>query len=325
MNAQLKVKPRVVVSECLELKACRYNGEVIRDSFTAGLMQHAELIPVCPEVAIGLGIPRETLRIIEPENKPLLIETATGKDHTARIEKFSHGFVKNLNDIDGFLLKGKSPSCGLRDAKVFPGIEKSMPKRQGPGFFAAAVLENFQDLPAEDEGRLRNYRIREHFLTHLYTRARFRQIKKTRQAKDLVKFQAEHKFIYMAYNQKAMRELGRIAANSHDTGLETAYEEYEKGLTRVFSRMANHNSHMNIAMHAMGYFSDKLSAKEKAFFLDALEKYREDKTPLIVINSLLLSWIERFDEPWLKSQFYFRPYPEDLVELSDSGKKRNSK
>lgn len=141
--------------------------------------------------------------------------------------------------------------------------------------------------------------------------------------KELVSFQAKNKFIFMAYNQKAMRRLGQIAANSEKKTFSTVTEEYEAELARVFSRLPHVGSHINVLLHGFGYFSKNLNAEEKAWFLDALEKYRQKKLPLSALLSVLRAWIARFNEHYLAQQAYFEPYPESLREIRDSGKGRD--
>jgi uncharacterized protein YbgA (DUF1722 family)/uncharacterized protein YbbK (DUF523 family) len=271
----------------------------IQDEFVERLKPHVEFMPVCAEVEIGLGVPRDPIRVILKNNELRLVQPATKADVTNKMRKFCNTFLTSLDEVDGFILKSRSPSCGIKEAKIYPTMEKSAAIRKGSGFFGTAVLERFPNLPVEDEGRLRNFIIREHFLKRLFTLARFRSTKKTQKMKNLVQFQAENKFLFMAYNQKEFRVMGRIVAN-HE----------KKPVTNVF-------------MHAMGHFSDKLNKQEKAFFLELMEKYRSGKAPLRSDTDVLMSWGVRFGEKYLLDQTFFNPYPEGLLDISDSGKGRD--
>ncbi len=170
-------KPIVVISKCLELEACRYNGQVIPDDFVKKLKPHVTFLPSCPEVEIGLGVPREPVRIISVKGQNKLIQPATGKDLTDIMLRFADKFLNSLEEVDGFILKSRSPSCGIKDVKVYQGIEKGAATGKSTGFFAGKVLEMFPGLAIEDEGRLRNFKIREHFLTKLFALASFRNVK----------------------------------------------------------------------------------------------------------------------------------------------------
>ena len=127
----------------------------------------------------------------------------------------------------------------------------------------------------------------------------------------------------MAYNQTAMRALGRIVANPKKKPFETVIAAYRQELAHAFNRLPKIGSHINVLMHGLGYFSKNLNTKEKAYFLDALEKYRQMKMPLSALLSVLNAWIARFEESYLAQQTYFEPYPEALMEISDSGKGRD--
>ncbi|MGB2696677.1 MAG: DUF523 and DUF1722 domain-containing protein, partial [Candidatus Zixiibacteriota bacterium] len=232
MEKQLRefVKPIVVVSKCIEFESCRYNGLKVSSDVVKKLMPHVQFSPVCPEVEIGLGTPRNPIRLVMVNGKARLIQPVTKDDVTDKMNHFTSSFLDSLDEVDGFILKNRSPSCGIKDVKVYAGAEKGMAVRKGKGFFASSVLERFSHLAIEDEGRLTNFRIREDFLTKAFTLARFRQVKKSRSMRELVGFQTENKFLLMAYNQKEMRILGRIVANHEKKPKEEVFRNYEHHL-----------------------------------------------------------------------------------------------
>jgi uncharacterized protein YbgA (DUF1722 family)/uncharacterized protein YbbK (DUF523 family) len=311
-------KPNIVVSKCLGFAHCRYNGEIIAAPFVQKMRSHVNFIVVCPEMDIGLGVPREFLRLVAVDGEPRLLQPQTGLDHTEAMRNFAASFLDGLADVDGFILKNRSPSCGLSDAKVYASTKKGAAATKSQGLFGGVVMERFPGL-AEDEGRLNNFRIREHFLTRTYTLAAFRAVKASG-AKDLVRFQADNKLLLMAYSQKELKALGRIVANADKRPSGQAVTGYEEHLHAALAQPPRCASHVNVLMHALGYFSYCLSSREKALFLDELQKYREGKTPASALRSLLKSWNVRFEQEYLVRQTYFEPYPEELVELTDSGK-----
>jgi uncharacterized protein YbgA (DUF1722 family)/uncharacterized protein YbbK (DUF523 family) len=315
-------KPVVVVSKCLGFDACRYNGQVIEDKFLRKLAPHAKFLQVCPEVEIGLGVPRDPIRLVSAGQGVKLVQPDSGKDVTDEMERFAGRYVSSLADVDGFVLKSRSPSCGITDAKVYPSLMKGPSASKGPGVFARKVLESFPHAAIEDEGRLNNFRLREHFLTKLFLGARLRRLKKKPSMRALVQFQAEHKLLLMAYNQKEMRLLGRIVANHEKRTSSEVLALYESHLHNALARPGRYTSHINVLMHAMGYFSRQLNPREKAHFLDLLELYRQGKIPLSAAISVIRSWIHRFGTDYLEAQVYFEPYPPELVEITDSGKGR---
>lgn len=316
--------PRVVVSKCLGFEACRYNGATIPDPFVEQLKQYVTYLPVCPEVEIGLGVPRDPIRIVLVKGQPRLLQPSTGIDVTERMLAFANQYLGELDEVDGFVLKGRSPSCGIKDVKHYHGTEKGASATQkGAGFFGQAVMEHYPHLPIEEEGRLTHFVIREHFLTRLFALARFRAVKAARSMGALVQFHSENKLLLMAYNESQLRLLGRIVANPRKEPPEAVIQAYEQHLWQALARAPRRNTAINVLMHAMGYFSRSLSAEEKAYFLETLDKYRQGRAPLSVPLSLVGYWIVRFKEPYLAQQTFFAPYPAELVTISDSGKGRD--
>ena len=308
-------KPRVVVSECLGFSACRHDGQIIRDEFVARLAPFVEYVRVCPESAIGLGTPRDPLRIVGRELDIRLLQPATGRDFTQPMEEYSAKFLGALPDIDGFILKNRSPSCGIRDARRYPRAEKCAPAGRGPGIFAARAIEECPGSVIEDEGRLTDPRIRSHFLTTIFTLARFRDLSREASRAALIVFHARHKFLLLAYNQKLMRRMGALVGNLRDYQLPNALSEYRELLESALSRMPRVRSHLNVLEHAAGYFSDRLSRAERAHFREVVDEFEAERVPLSVPTGVLRSWIERFDEGYLRDQLYFAPYPGELISV----------
>jgi uncharacterized protein YbgA (DUF1722 family)/uncharacterized protein YbbK (DUF523 family) len=317
-------RPIVVVSRCLDFEPVRYNGQVIPYEFVRELEPFVTYVLICPELEIGLGVPRDPIRIVAIDGEARLIQPDTGGDLTGEMERFSGRFLGSLGEVDGFILKNRSPSCGISDVKIYQGLEPSASSERGPGFFGGAVLERFPGMAIEDEGRLRNYAIREHFLSRLFALARLRGVKKTGAMRELVRFQAENKLLLMAYNQKELRELGRIVANPGKSPFAEVVENYESHFQAALSRAPRYTSVINVFEHAAGYFSKELNRNEKAYYRRALERYRKRQVPVSAVTSILRAWIVRFDEPYLMPQTFFTPYPEELMSVSDSGKGRQA-
>ncbi|HOU15537.1 MAG TPA: DUF523 and DUF1722 domain-containing protein [Anaerolineae bacterium] len=317
-------RPTIVISKCLGFAACRYNSATIPDAFVEQLKPYVTYLPVCAEVEIGLGVPRDPVRIVLVNDEPRLLQPATGADVTEKMQTFAAKHLDALTDIDGFILKGRSPSCGIKDVKVYRGVEKGAAStNKGRGFFAQAVLERYGHLPVEEEGRLTNFTIREHFLTALFTLADFRAVKAAGAMRELVRFHTDNKLLLLAYSESQYRLMGPIVANHAKKPAAEVIAAYETHLWKALARPARRTAGINVLMHALGYFSESLTSDEKAYFLDALEKYRAEKVPLSVPVSLLGAWIARFKEPYLARQTFFAPYPEELVTISDSGKGRD--
>ena len=313
-----------MISKCLDFEACRYNGQVIPYDLVKELGPFVEWVPVCPEVEIGLGTPRDPIRIVDSNGEARLVQPSTERDLTKSMHGFTDSFLGEVQDVDGFILKSRSPSCGIREVKAYTPDGHSSPDGKTRGLFGGAVIDRFPNAAIEDEGRLRNYVIREHYLTKLFARARFRAVAASASIRDLMDFHAHNKLLMMAYNQTRMRELGRLVANHKTMPRPQLLEAYGNGLGQVMARAPRYTSNINAMMHVSGYFSKQLNREEKAFFQRELARYRERRVPLSTLLGVLRSWVVRFDNPYLKAQSFFEPFPESLMALSDSGKGRLS-
>ena len=305
-------RPVVVVSKCIEFEPLRWDGRIISSDFVEQLKDYVDFVPVCPEVEIGLGIPREPLRIVKKDENIHLIQPATGLDLTQKMESFAKKFLGSLTDVDGFILKSKSPSSAIKDARIYPSEKRVAAIGHGPGIFGRAVLVEFTNKAVEDEKRLLNERIREHFLTKLYTLADFRKVKEVANGNALVDFQGRNKLLLTAYNQIHLHIMGRLVAERKRKPLTETLLEYEEYLSAALKRPPKIGSNCNVLSKAAGYFTSKLTQEEKAFFLDSVEKYRSGLRPLSAPSSILKSWIIRFNEDYLDQQTFFEPFPEKL-------------
>jgi len=311
------IKPHIVISKCIEFESCRYNGQIIRSPFVNELRPYVEFQPICPEVEIGLGIPRDPIRVVMKQGKRTLMQPTTGRNVTDEMKGFSEDFLSSLSAIDGFILKSRSPSCGIKDVKIYPGEEKVPVIGKSAGFFGEAVLNQFPTMAIEDEGRLRNARIKEHFLRKIFLFARFREIKSEGSINDLIKFHTQNKFLLMSYHQRELQTLGQIVAQQTRRPHSQTLSDYEHHLSLAFEKAPRCTSNINVLLHCFGYVSSQLTSHEKEFFLDALNNYRAGRLSLAALTSILKSWMIRFNVTYLLEQSFFTPYPEALMHVED--------
>ncbi len=316
------VRPIVHVSKCLGFAHCRYNGQTVPDHVVEQLKPFVEYHAVCPEVEIGLGTPRDPIRIVDTGGRKILYQPATGADVTRKMTDFTDRYLGTAGDADGFLLKHRSPSCGPADVKVYSGMKKEAGSGKGSGFFGGEVMKRFPHAAAEDEGRLRNFSIREHFYTRLFASARLRRMKEEHTMKALVRFHSSNKYLLMAYNQTKLRELGRICANHEKLPLDEVLARYETNFMPALAKPPRYTSMINVLQHLFGGLSGALNPGEKRFFLNSLEEYRDERIPLSTLLHLIEAWAVRRDTAYLLDQTVLRPYPKELVEITDSGKGR---
>jgi uncharacterized protein YbgA (DUF1722 family)/uncharacterized protein YbbK (DUF523 family) len=304
------VRPVVVISECLEFEPVRYNGVKIPFDLVRELDPHVSFRPICPEVQVGLGVPRDPIRLVRLKgarvaaDQPLpaeLIQPSTGRDVTRAMTDFT---------------------CGVGGVKVFADPDAKSPVAHRAGMFASEVLERFGWAAIEEEGRLLNYRLRHHFLTKLFALARLREVEAAGRMRDLVSFQARHKLLLMAHHQARMRALGRLVANADGKPFAELVREYRILFGSALARPARVPSVVNVLEHAYGYVSKRISAREKQLYRRELSRYRSSRIPLGGVVALVYSWAVRFEVDYLLGQAFFEPYPEALMNVSDSGKGR---
>ena len=304
-----------MISRCIEFDHVRYNGQIISSDFVKGLLPHIDAVPVCPEVEIGLGVPRDSLRLVKQDEGVRLLQPATKMDYTEKMHEFTDQFFSGLGEVDGFILRSGSPSSGLTRVKIYASIEKSPTVGRGSGLFAGKVKERYGHLAVEEDLRLKHSRIREHFLRKLYTLASFRDAKKASMMGSLVDFHTRNKVQLKAYNETEMRKLGNIVANHEKRSIEAVLADYETHLYLALQRAPNCRTYTNVLKNSLGYFSHDLSSEEKKFFLERLQNYRDGKTPLIVPVDIMKSWIIRTNKEYLADQTFFNPYPEELLDI----------
>ncbi|MFB6263053.1 MAG: YbgA family protein [Bradymonadaceae bacterium] len=313
-------EPKVAMSACLELEQCRYNGQSIPDSFIRRLLPHVELTPICPEVEIGLGVPRDTIRLVDDDGRTRLVQPSTDEDLTDDMDAFAASFLRDAGTLDGWILKSGSPTCGPKDVKVYGAASNAPTVRTEPGQFARHVLDEDGELAVESEGRLRNYPIRHHFLTRLFSFAELRNLRQNPSVSDLVDFQRRHKHLLMTYDQEGMRELGRIAANPDGEPPDALYAHYRDRFHAALAGRPERGDYINTFQHMYGHFKEELSATEREEFDSMLDEYRAHRLPLHALLALVRSWVSRFEYEYFADQSFLEPYPRELVQMRDSGK-----
>ncbi len=319
-TARSFARPRIVLSQCLELEACRYDGQRIRDSFVAHLMDHVDVVPVCPEVEIGLGTPRDTIRLVDDDGRARLVQPTTGRDLTDAMKSFATAFLDSLGGVDGFVLKSSSPTCGTSQVKVYARAERSPTVRRDSGLFAREILSRFPHLSVEDEGRLRNFDIRHHYLTRLFSLADLRALGDHPRSADLVDFHRRYKHLLFLYDEPGMRELGRIVANADGLDDAPRMARYADRFRTALAREPRRKAHVNVLMHIYGHFKNRLPDPERHEFLQILDEFRDHHLTLRGPLSVIRAWTARFEYDYMADQAYLEPYPRALLLTRDSGK-----
>jgi uncharacterized protein YbgA (DUF1722 family)/uncharacterized protein YbbK (DUF523 family) len=298
---------------------------MISDETIRILNNFVDFIPVCPECEVGMGVPRQPVRLVLSGNECFMIQPSTGEDFSERMELFSKKFLSGISEnsgIHGIILKFKSPSCGPSNVKIYQGMDKASRSIKGSGFFASRVRDFFPALPMEDEGRLKNFSIREGFYIHIFTISDFENVMVEGNISELVKFHSRNKYLFMALNQELLRKMGRIVANHGKRHFTEICSEYLENLQSILSKPLRFTAVINAVQHMFGYVSQSLCADERKYFLDLIEEYRDERIPLSVLVKILKGMAIRFNAAFILDQTMLEPYPLELVDITDSGKGR---
>ena len=306
---------RIGISSCLLGEHVRFDGGHKRDAFLVDTFgPFVEWVPVCPEVELGLGTPRESLRLIRRADEIRMVNTKSGRDISAEMRTWAARRADQLagERLCGYIFKKDSPSCGMERVKVYG--EAGVGERNGRGLFAAALMERFPRLPCEEEGRLTDPRLRDNFIERVFAWARLRSLFAARwTVGELVRFHTAHKMALLAHSTEIYNQMGRLVAGAKAmprAEIETSYRElFMDGL----ARMATPRKHANVLMHMAGHFKKLLDADEKQELLSSIADYQTGLVPLIVPLTLLKHHVRRHKVEYLAGQVYLDPHPKELM------------
>lgn len=307
---------RIGVSSCLLGHMVRYDGGHKRDVFLLNVLgDYVEWVSVCPEVEIGLGIPRPTLRLERGEEEDVrMVMPKTGEDLTDRMRDYAKAKVADLARLDlcGYVLKKDSPSCGLMRVKIYN--EHNMAKRDGRGLYAEELVKRFPILPIEEEGRLNDNWLRENFIERVFAYHRLKQLfQRDWTMGDLVQFHTVHKFQLLAHEEEGYREMGRLVARGKKEDREVLREQYETLFMETLRKMATVKRNVNVLQHMLGFLKDKLDDASRHELLGIITDYHKMLVPLVVPLTLMRHHVYRHDVNYLKGQTYLEPHPKELM------------
>jgi len=307
---------RLGISTCLLGEPVRYDGGHKLDRFLVDTLgKFVEWVPVCPEVEMGLSVPRESMRLIGDPDAPRLIAPRSGADYTDRMKAWARERLEQLASLGlcGFVFKKDSPSSGLFRVRVYD--EDGSASRTGSGIFAREVMKRFPLLPLEEEGRLNDMPLRENFIERVFACYRWtRLLEQDPTPGGLVRFHTAHKLTLMAHSPKHYQELGRLVAQAGALPWDELSATYGVRFMEGLALLGTRRKHVNVLQHLMGYLKDRLSSEDKQELLGLIEDYRQELVPLIVPMTLLQHHLQRHPVPdWVHQQVYLTPYPKELM------------
>lgn len=303
----------VGISSCLLGNEVRHDGGHKRDAYINGtLAEFFELRPFCPEVAIGLGVPRPPIRLVEQSGEVRAVGVKdAGLDVTERLRTFSRAQSSAIEELCGFILKRASPSCGMERVKLYNA--KGLPEPRGVGLFAKELMANFPNLPVEEEGRLGDVGLRENFIQRVLIFHHWKTcISPSLTPSSLTAFHGRLKLTLMSHQQDACRELGRTAAMARADNLVTVAERYLSLCMATLKIRASRGNHVNVLQHIQGYLKRELDADDKAELVEIIEQYGRGDIPLIVPVTLLRHHFRHTPDPYIDNSWYMSPFPTSL-------------
>jgi uncharacterized protein YbgA (DUF1722 family)/uncharacterized protein YbbK (DUF523 family) len=306
---------RIGVSSCLLGENVRYDGGHKRNVFlTDVLAGYVEWMPVCPELEMGLGVPRESIQLERKNELVQLVGTKSRTDHTSTMNQWSKRRLNELvhEDLCGYILKKDSPSCGLERVRVYD--HNGVPSRTGRGLFAEALISRFGNLPVEEEGRLQDPKLRENFIERVFAYRRLRTLFAARwTAGGAVEFHTRHKLLLMAHSPAAYTELGRLVAAVRKTPRQAFEQKYASCFMEGMRAIATRGRHTNVMQHMLGYLRKHLDKESIEEITSLMEDYRRGLVPLIVPITLVRHYVRLFKVEYLSGQLYLDPHPKELM------------
>lgn len=305
----------VGISSCLIGEEVRFDGGHKRNRFVTDVLgDYVTWVKSCPEVGAGMGIPRESIRLVRTENGIRLVGNRSEGDYTDDITAYSERRVEQLSPmrLRGYILKKDSPSCGMARVRLYDS--NSVPSRDGVGVFARHLMDRAPNLPVEEEGRLNDPRIRENFITRIFAYDRWvRLVDSEPTPGDIVRFHTEHKMLVMAHSQERYGVLGRLVAQAGTMDMPTLIEQYEENFMAGLREIASPGRHANVLEHLAGFLKRDLDADDKRELHGAIRDYRRGLIPLVAPLLLLVHHIKHLRDDWLDAQVYLQPYPAELA------------
>ncbi len=306
---------RVGISSCLLGQEVRWDGGHKRDRFVTDVLgPFVEWVPVCPEVEVGMGTPREPVHVRRESGELRMVGNKSGQDWTRAMTSFAAQRVRELEALElcGYLLKKDSPSCGMERVKVRLGPEQS--RRDGRGLFAAALMERFPALPVEEEGRLGDAVLRENWIERVFAYRRLRSLFAGRWTIGrLVAFHAAHKLQLLAHSTEAYRLLGRLVAGAKSAARAEFRDQYELGFMTALAQNATRGRHANVLQHCAGYLRERVDASVREQLAAQIADYRAGLVPLIVPVTMLRHYVQLLGIEYLAQQVYLDPHPKELM------------
>nr|MBN2277354.1 DUF523 and DUF1722 domain-containing protein [candidate division Zixibacteria bacterium] len=305
---------RIGISACLLGQKVRFDGGHKQNHYLTDILgEYFHFVPVCPEVEVGMSVPREAVQLEGSPDNPRMIGIKSRRDWTDRMNRFAAKWTKKLKreNLSGYILKKNSPSCGMERVKVF---SKSIPARTGRGLYAAALIRHSPLLPVEEEGRLNDPALRENFIVRVFAYARLNQLFDDRfSRRSVIDFHTNHKYLLLAHSPKHYREMGQLVARIKDLPPTEFRDRYSRLFMDNLGVKTTIKKNVNVLMHILGFLKNKITSDDKQSILSVIEDYHRALVPLVVPLTLIKHYVLKHNIEYIKDQIYLNPHPKELM------------
>ena len=305
-------KLAIGLSACLAGEKVRFDGSHRKDSaLTQAMSKCFEFQTFCPEVAIGMGIPRQPIRLVNSSKGVQAIETRNNSiDVTEQLKSLAEKHRAWMEKLSGFVVKKGSPSCGMERVKVY---ENKNANPVGRGLFTEQLVASYPLLPVEEEGRLKNPDLLDSFIQRVYAYSRWTELKADGLSMfKIIHFHTQYKMVLLSRCQKNYRKLGRLVASIDKNDIDTSSNEYISMFMETLKKPATRGGHFNVLQHLQGFLKHQLPDDEKQNLIYIVEKYRSGELPLIAPLTLLNMYFNRHPHHFTDNSLYLKPYPIEL-------------
>ncbi|WP_394246310.1 YbgA family protein [Vibrio profundi] len=305
---------RVGVSACVVGEKVRFDSGHKQSNFvTKELTKVFSLIPICPEVGIGMSVPRPTIRLISNEERIALVETKDPtKDYTEQMLSYSRDKAKELinKELCGYIVCAKSPTCGMERVKIYA---HSQATKSGVGLYTQELQKAMPWLPIEEDGRLNDPVLKENFIARVYCLKDFYDsMEDAPSPGKIVAFHSRYKLTLMAHHPESYKKMGKLVANVKQYEPQEFFQLYRLALMEAISHKATRKNNTNTLMHIQGYFKRALDQVEKQELSKLIDDYRVGVLPLLAPLTLINHYLKKYPDSYLAQQRYLEPYPEEL-------------
>lgn len=307
-------RPVMGIGSCLAGNAVRYNGETKRpNEHVRSICEHFEMRAFCPEMGIGMGVPRKPIHLVGLEHAVRALDVDThSRDYTEQLAAYAARVLSQAPELCGYILVKGSPSCGFERVKRFTDTGHGVAADQ-QGIFAAALGRADPLLPLEDDGRLNDPGLRESFVTRAYTYHEWKQLVKAGlSTRRLVAFYSRYKYLVMAHHVPTYRELGQLVADAGKQPLEAQARAFVTRLMQGLSQCATRRTHANVLYHIAGYLKRDIPATERQRLTELIDQYRQGIVPLVVPITMLRHHFANNPNAYIDSQAFMAPFPDEL-------------